>query len=86
MKKLLLTILIIFNLSACSTLEVVHNPVGCIGQPMVSFGFTSEEVESLSESVKKKIIIFARTLRGRIDAQCAKNKNHDKIHETHSKY
>ena len=86
MKKLPLMILMIFNLSACSTLEVVHNPVGCIGQPVVSLGFTSEEAESLSESVKKKIVIFANTLRARIDAQCAKNKNHDKIHETHSKY
>lgn len=80
MKKLLLTILISFSLSACSTIEVVHNPVGCLGQPVVSLGLTDDETATLSEGVKKKIVIFANVLRERIDRQCAKNHNHDSVH------
>ena len=85
MKKLLLTILISFSLSACSTIEVVHNPVGCLTQPFVSLGLTEAETGTLSTPIKKKIVIFANTLRLIISTQCEKNKLHDKLYETHSK-
>ena len=82
LKSLVLTLSISFSLSACSTLEVVHAPVGCEGQPKVSLGLTQEEDDDTSKAVLDKITIFAKTLRARIDAQCAINAEHDRLHSS----
>jgi hypothetical protein len=55
-------------------------PVSCVGQPQVSIGLTQDEAESIKQSAKKKIVIFAKTLRARIDAQCKINTEHDRLH------
>ena len=81
MKKSLLILLTIFSLSACSNTEFVHVRVWCLGQPNASLGFTKGESEAIPESAKKKIVIFAKTLRARIDAQCEINYKHDEMHE-----
>ena len=81
-KNLVLIALITFSLSACSTLEVVHAPVGCEGQPKVSIGLTQAEYDDTSKAVIDKVVVFAKTLRARIDAQCKINYEHDKIHGT----
>lgn len=79
-KKSLLMISIIFSLSACSTIELIHVPVGCMGQPKVSIGFTQDEFSGLNKTAKQKLVIFSKTLRARIDAQCEINLKHDELH------
>ena len=81
-KNLALTALTAFSLTACSTLEVVHAPVGCEGQPKVSLGLTQEEYDDTSKAVLDKVTIFAKTLRARIDAQCEINAEHDRLHSS----
>ena len=73
-------LLISFSLSACTTMELIHEPVGCLGQPSVTLGLTAEEYATVTLPVERKVIIFARTLRARIDAQCEINKAHDRLH------
>ena len=79
-KNQVLTILTIFSLSACSSVEVVHAPVKCLGQPAVSIGLTQSEYDDTSKEVLDKMVIFAKTLRARIDAQCEINAEHDRLH------
>ena len=80
MKKLLLMILISFSLAACTNTEVIHSPVDCLGQPSVSMELTPDEFKTIAPTAKKKIIIFVKTLRKRIDTQCRINHKHDEIH------
>lgn len=80
MKKLALIVLTAFSLTACSTIEVVHAPVGCLGQPSVSLGLTQSEYDTIAPAAVDKIVVFAKTLRLRIDAQCKINIEHDRIH------
>ena len=75
-----LIVLITFSLTACSTLEVVHAPVGCEGQSKVSLGLTQDEYDGTSKTVLDKITIFAKALRARIDTQCKINSEHDRLH------
>ncbi len=81
MKKSLSMLLITFSLSACSTVEVIHAPVGCLGQPTATLNFTKLEFDAMTNGSKKKLVVFAKTLRARIYAQCKVNHNHDKLHE-----
>lgn len=69
-KKSLWAILIIFSLPGCETVEV-YQPVECLGQPDVSLNFTKEEFEAIPKSALKKIMVWGKTLRARIDAQCS---------------
>ena len=73
-------VLIAFNLSACTTIELIHVPVGCEGQPKVSLNLTDEEAEVITDEMETKIVLFATTLRERINTQCQINKIHDEIH------
>lgn len=75
--KSLLMILTVCSLSACSTVELIHEPVDCLGQPKVSLGLTQEEFNGLDKSTIDKIVIFGKTLRARIDFQCELNRFHD---------
>jgi hypothetical protein len=74
------TVLIAFSLSACTTIELIHVPVGCEGQPKVSLNLTDEEAEVITDEMETKIIRFATTLRERINTQCEINYQHDEIH------
>ena len=76
-KKSLLTISIIFSLSACSNIKLIHEPVGCAGQPKISLGFTQGELKPISKEARQKLVVFINTLRLRIDAQCEINNMHD---------
>ena len=79
-KKLVLITLTSCSLFSCSTVELIHEPVGCLGQYDVSLGLTQAEYEAIDLSVEQKIIIFTKTLRARIDAQCEINLKHDINH------
>lgn len=81
MKSLALMILTVYSLSACTTLETVHVPVGCLGQPSASLGMTQSEYDAMAPETLKKLVVFAKTLRKRIDTQCEINHAHDLIHE-----
>jgi hypothetical protein len=72
--------LIIFSLSACSTIEIIHVPVGCIEQSQAKLGFTDEEIDSTSDEMTDKLVIFAGALRERLTTQCLINKKHDQLH------
>lgn len=74
---MILTIL----LTACSTIEIAHEPVNCLGQPEVSHSFTIDEKNRLTDDMKLKMRIFAVTLRQRIISQCDINKEHDELHQ-----
>lgn len=80
MKNQVLMILIACSLSACTTLEVAHAPVDCLGQPGVSVNLTQEEYDATQASVLQKFSYYAKVLRARIDAQCKINYAHDEIH------
>ena len=80
MKKSLLMISIAFSLSACSSVEVVHVPIKCIGQPVARVGLTQQEFDTISESALSKIVVFAKILRTRIDSQCTLIKKHNEAH------
>ena len=79
-KKLGLTGLMIFSLCSCSSIELIHEPIGCLGQPRISLGFTNSEYETVTLDVEQKLIIFVGKLRARINAQCELNKRHDINH------
>lgn len=64
-------------LCSCSTIEIMHVPVGCEGQPIISHNFTEEEAEILTDDMVDKMTLFAVTLRERIETQCAINHKHD---------
>lgn len=74
-------LLTIFSLTGCSTLKIVHVPVGCEGQPNVSINFDDKEAETITDDMLLKLTIFATTLRERINSQCEINKEHDRLHE-----
>jgi hypothetical protein len=81
-KSLLVVVLLI--LTACnSTVDIVHAPVGCIGQPAIprEYDFTQAEVDAMSESVYSKIRGRIIVLRERIETQCRANQMHDSLHD-----
>ena len=71
----------IFSLTACSTIEIVHVPVGCVEQSPARLGFTDEEMDSTSDEMTDKLVIFAGALRERLNTQCLINKKHDELHK-----
>lgn len=79
-KKSLLTILTTFSLYGCSTVVDVHEPLDCLGQPEVSLNLTPEEFEQIPKPALKKIKVFGKTLRARIDAQCELVDKHNLEH------
>jgi hypothetical protein len=69
----------------------VHDPVGCLNNPDVTIGLTEDEFKAiggsedkatkkLQDSALRKIILFGKTLRARIDTQCKINEEHDRLH------
>ena len=69
------------TLTACSTIEIAHNPVNCLGQPQADLNLTQEEKNKLTDDMKLKMRRFAVTLRQRIISQCKLNKEHDELHK-----
>ena len=81
MTKLTLIMMILINfLMACSSIEIAHSPVNCLGQPEIKHNFTAEEKQNITDDMALKIRRFAVTLRERINSQCLINKEHDKLH------
>ena len=78
--KASLTSLMIYSLSGCSTLEIIHSPVDCLGLPQVRLQFTQDEANSMSIETVNKIVLMRETYKARINAQCEINLNHDKLH------
>lgn len=70
------------NLIACSTLEIVHVPVSCLGQPSINWGFSHEDADSMTKEAREKIKRGVAVLRARIDSQCKINQSHNKLHES----
>jgi len=79
-KKSALIILTSCSLFACSSTELIHEPVDCLGQPNASLGLTESEYKSVTIEAEQKLIVFIKTLRARIDAQCELNRLHDVNH------
>ena len=81
LKKMTLSLGLIV-LTACSTVEIVHSPVGCLGQPVFADDkqFTHEDIQSISLETEAKIRYRMAMLRERIATQCAINKKHDELH------
>lgn len=70
---------VLVNLTACSTIEIIHEPVGCLGQPNLP-EFTEEELLPLSEQTFNKVLNMAIIYNSRIESQCEINEAHDEIH------
>ena len=81
MKDLLLMLLIACSLTACTSTEIVHTPIGCLGQPVTSVDLTQEEYDSMSTELLNKFLLHSQILRKRIDTQCEINLNYDKLYE-----
>lgn len=77
--SLILAGVALINLTACSTIEIIHEPVGCLGQPSLP-GFTEEELSPLSEQTFNKILNTVIIYKSRIESQCEINEAHDEIH------
>ena len=84
MKKLKASLIasMIFSLCACSSLELVHVPVGCLGQPVIAERFTQAEADAIPISAVRKIVLMREAYKARINAQCKINAAHDKLHES----
>ena len=82
-KRLIAPVILLTILTSCSTLKIVHEPVGCEGQPMfpLDIAFLPEDLEGakpdLIDKFRERIII----LRERINTQCKINAEHDRLHE-----
>lgn len=83
LKKLIAPVILLTILTSCSTLKIVHEPVGCEGQPLfpLDIAFLPEDLEGakpdLIDKFRDRIII----LRERINTQCKINAKHDKLHD-----
>ena len=78
--KVILIGLISTSLGACTSVELVHVPVGCLGLPYVNVQYTKVEAESLSNEIVNKIVRTEAIYKTRINSQCAINKKHDELH------
>ena len=78
--KVILIGLISTSLGACSSVELIHVPVGCLGLPYVDVQYTQVEAESLSNEIVNKIVRTEAIYKTRINSQCAINKKHDELH------
>ena len=78
--KVILIGLISTSLGACSSVELIHVPVGCLGPPYVDVQYTQVEAESLSNEIVDKIVRTEAIYKTRINSQCAINKKHDELH------
>lgn len=81
--KILALSLSVIGLTACKSLEIIHVPVGCIGQPVIPdrLNFTNEEADSISDPVLDKLEERSAIIRERINSQCEINKRHDEAHQ-----
>jgi hypothetical protein len=70
----------IFNVSACSTVELIHVPVGCLGLPAYKPSFTQEESDSMPDSAVDKVVLMRTIYKARIESQCKINAEHDRLH------
>ena len=80
MTRTILIGLISISLGACTSVELVHVPVGCLGLPYVNVQYTKVEAESLSNEIVNKIVRTEAIYKTRINSQCAINKKHDELH------
>ena len=78
--KVILIGLISTSLGACTSVELIHVPVGCLGLPYVDVQYTQSEAESLSNEIVDKIVRTEAIYKTRINSQCAINKKHDELH------
>ena len=86
MLKKSLVLLVSMTLISCSSapkLVVVHEPLGCLGQPYMpqSTELTPQEFLDTPDSVKMKLREKIIRLRTRIDKQCELNREHDGLHD-----
>lgn len=79
LKNLIKVALISTVLCSCSSIELAHTNIGCIGQPDISINLTESEIEQIPESADEKIFLFVLSLRERINAQCRINAEHDRL-------
>ena len=80
MTRTILIGLISISLGACTSVELVHVPVGCLGLPYVNVQYTQAEAESLSNEIVDKIVRTEAIYKTRINSQCAINKKHDELY------
>jgi hypothetical protein len=80
LKKASLIALMIFNVAGCSTVELIHVPVGCLGLPAYKPAFTQEEADSMLDSAVDKVVLMRTIYKSRIESQCKINFNHDIAH------
>ena len=82
MLKIILISLVATGLVSCKTIELAHNPVGCIDKGLVRLSerFTDDELNSIPEDIfstyEKHIIMYQE----RLNSQCELNKKHDELH------
>ena len=81
--KLILVSLAAIGLLGCETLEIAHNPIGCIDKSMtrLSERFTDEELNNIPDNVFDTYEEHISMYQQRILSQCEVNKEHDRLHK-----
>ena len=77
LKKVSLTVLMICNLTACTSTVPAYVPVGCLGLPANNIQFTAAEAEVIPDSAVDKIVEMRNIYKIRINTQCEYNLEHD---------
>ena len=80
--KASLICLIISMTSACSTLEIAHAPLDCLGMPLDDVRFSQKEANAMSNETAMKIVEIRVIYRKRIKSICKQIEHHNELHST----
>lgn len=80
LKKAAMMTLIVFSLSSCSTLEIVHSDLDLPCVPDHGVYFSIGETDGMSEELYNKFKKIIITYKQRILTQCSLTKEHNVLH------
>jgi hypothetical protein len=74
--------LISISLTACSTLEIVHEPIECLGPPIIpqNLKFSQDEAAQVPSFAIDKFKKISNIYKKRISAICKLNSRHNARH------
>lgn len=78
--RIWIAIAIALIISSCSTLEIVHEPLKCKGQPESNLNLTREEEKSIPNSAWYKIAHRFIEYQERINEICKDIGKHNELH------
>lgn len=82
LKRIVMSVLVIFSLSACSTMEIVHAELKLPCMPEHGVTFKSGETAPMSDELYSKFEKIIITYKKRIELQCRLAEQHNQLHES----